>query len=64
MMHVVRSGGSKREGNLASLADKDRPGRELVKHLVQYNLLLEYVEEEIAHGRSCFSVRNGDKIFN
>ena len=50
-MDVEWLGGSKGEGHLAALTDQGRPGDELVEHLVQDDVVLEFVEEEMAHGR-------------
>ena len=55
-MYVVWLGSSKREGYLATLADHGRPGDVLVEHLIQYDVVLEIVEEEMAHGRWSFSL--------
>ena len=44
----LRSGEGK--GHLGVLSDHDRPGRELVEHLVKNDRVLEDVEEEVAHG--------------
>ena len=55
-MDVEWLGGSKGEGNLAALSDQGRPGNILVEHLVQDDVVLEFVEEEMAHGRWSFSL--------
>ena len=55
-MDVERLGGGEGEGHLASLSDQGRPGNILVEHLVQDDVVLEFVEEEVAHGRWSFSL--------
>ena len=50
VVDVERLGGSEGEWHFASLADQNRPGGVLVKHLVQDDVVLELVEEEVAHG--------------
>ena len=50
-MDVEWPGSSKGEGHLGALTDQGRPGNVLVEHLVQDDVVLEFVEEEMAHGR-------------
>ena len=49
MVDVERLGSGEGERHLASLADHNRPRGVLVEHLVQDDVLLELVEEEVAH---------------